>query len=233
MPQLFTNNAVSLLAAPISATATSLQVLPGHGALYPQPGSGDFFLITLENQNATLREIIKVTGRSGDTFTFSLADRGQEGTTAQAWTAHPGADTLVDHRITAETIRQAFLQPALSPGTAWINGETTGPILIEPAWTIPISSVVYSQHNRGFKFLVTMVAPANGLSQTFEMLANVSGNIMANTETVTFTRYSRSGYNFNGVLNVSLTTLSNTLTVTWQNNESINVEVMVTRIQHA
>lgn len=165
MTQLFTNNAVSLLAAPLTPTSTSLQVLPGHGALYPQPGPGDFFLITLENQTATLREIIRVTGRTGDVLTFSLGDRAQEGTTALAWSATSGNDTLVDHRITAETIRQAMLLPTAT-GTAWINGETVGPILVEPGWTIPISEVVYAQHNRGFKFLVTMVAPANGLSQT-------------------------------------------------------------------
>lgn len=112
MIQLFSNNAVSLLAAPLSATATSLQVMAGHGARYPAPTGGDFFLVTLEDEAATTREIIRVTGRSGDVLTFSLADRGQEGTTARAWPAGGGADTLVDHRVTAETLRR--LQTAAS-----------------------------------------------------------------------------------------------------------------------
>jgi len=86
LTQLFSNNAVSLLTAPITATSTSLSVIPGTGALYPQPtGDGsDYFLITLEDQSATVREIIKVTARVGDTLYFSLADRGMEGTTARS-----------------------------------------------------------------------------------------------------------------------------------------------------
>lgn len=111
--QLFTNNAVTLLQAPITATDTSLTVMNGYGAQFPQPtGDGsDFFLVTLENQTATVREIIRVTGRVGDTFTFALAHRGQEGTTPLAWNASSGDDTLVDHRITAETMRLAMRLP--------------------------------------------------------------------------------------------------------------------------
>lgn len=109
--QLFSNNATSLLAAPISQIATSLTVMTGYGMLFPQPvDPGDYFLVTLENQTGTEREILKVTGRTGDTFTG--IQRAQEGTTAQMWTAMIGDDTLVDHRVTAETMRQALLQPA-------------------------------------------------------------------------------------------------------------------------
>src|SRR5574343_1835792 len=105
--QLFANNAISLLTAPISPISTSLTVITGHGSLYPQPaGDGsDFFLITLEDQGATTREIIKVTGRVGDTLLFNLADRGQEGTTIQLWVSSPGHETIVDLRVTAETMR--------------------------------------------------------------------------------------------------------------------------------
>lgn len=113
LTQLFSNNAVSLLTAPISATDTSLTVMTGHGDLFPQPtGDGsDFFFITLEDQGANFREIIKVTGRVGDTLTFDLSDRGQDGSVARAWTSAAGADTLVDHRVTAETLRRAMMLP--------------------------------------------------------------------------------------------------------------------------
>jgi hypothetical protein len=113
LTQLFANNAVSLLTAPLTATSTSLTVMTGHGALFPQPtGDGsDYFLITLEDQAASKREIIKVTGRVGDTFSFTLADRGLEGTTAQAWSSQAGDDTLVDHRVTAETLRRLAQLP--------------------------------------------------------------------------------------------------------------------------
>lgn len=125
LTQLFSNNAVSLLTAPITATSTSLTVIPGSGALYPQPtGDGsDYFLITLEDQSATVREIIKVTARVGDTLYFSLADRGMEGTTARSWTSSSGHDTLVDHRITAETLTRAMQKPLANatPGVMCFN----------------------------------------------------------------------------------------------------------------
>lgn len=109
--QLFTNNAIALLQTNIGPTSMTVQVQPGLGALYPQPvNPGEFFLVTLESINAPLAtEIIKITGRVGDVFTVGA--RGQENTTAQAWTAD---ETLVDHRVTAETMRQAFLQPVSS-----------------------------------------------------------------------------------------------------------------------
>jgi hypothetical protein len=107
--QLFSNNAVSLLASPITPGDTTLQVMPGYGSLYPAPSAGQFFLVTLEDQSGTVREIIRVTGRSGDTFTGLV--RGQEGTVPRAWSASLGSDTLVDHRVTAETMRLAMLLP--------------------------------------------------------------------------------------------------------------------------
>jgi len=132
--QLFTNNAVSLLALPISAADTSLTVMSGYGALFPQPiDAGDFFLVTLENQTATAREIIRVTGRTGDTLTGLV--RAQEGTSAQAWAASLGNDTLVDHRVTAETMRQALLQPVGGgSGISGINIQDHG-IAVPPAAT--------------------------------------------------------------------------------------------------
>ena len=123
--QLFTNNAVSLLASPISASATSLTVMSGYGSLFPQPiVEGDFFLVTLEDQTASTREIIRVTGRIDDTFIGLV--RAQEGTDASAWSASLGSDTLVDHRVTAETMRQAFLQPVNSAVSANIIVKDNG-----------------------------------------------------------------------------------------------------------
>lgn len=138
LTQLFTNNAVSLLTAPISATATSLNLMAGHGADFPQPvGDGsDFFFVTLEDQAATVREIIKVTGRTGDTLTFSLADRGQEGTVPRAWTSSAGADTLVDHRITAETMRRVMMLPVdTAGGITGVGTQKDGATVGAPATT--------------------------------------------------------------------------------------------------
>jgi hypothetical protein len=99
--QLFSNNAVSLLKTGISASDTLLTVLAGQGALFPSPTDNEFFVVTLEDQAATQQEILHVFARNGDTFTIA---RGREGTSARSWTASAGNDTLVDHRVTADTL---------------------------------------------------------------------------------------------------------------------------------
>lgn len=147
MTQLFANNAVSLLAAPIAATDTSLTVMAGYGQLFPQPTGGDFFLITLENQGASVREIIKVLGRVGDTFT--VLERGQEGTVARAWSASLGNDTLIDHRVTAETMRQAMLLPTSTGGSPVSSVYDSSFTLMPPAagktvLVLPVPAVMNS-----------------------------------------------------------------------------------------
>lgn len=110
MAQLFTNNATSLLASSFSAVATSLVVTTGHGARFPNPTGGDYFLLTLigvdGNGNENAWEIVKVTARSTDTMTVT---RAQEGTTAVLW----AASTRVELRSTAGTL--GGLAPAASP----------------------------------------------------------------------------------------------------------------------
>lgn len=365
LTQLFTNNAVSLLASPISATSTSLTVMAGLGDLFPQPsGTGnDYFLITLEDEACAVQEIIKVTGRSGDVFIFSLADRGQEDTTPLAWTASHDADTLVDHRITAETLQRAFALPIAStlsggiqvfdegvalstaatalnftgagvqvtgtgtsktvtiPGvvlpelsildegnsveasaesinfvgggvtvtstagatTVTIPASTAGGITIEdnsvpvpvladtlnfignvsitdfgarkqidigntanqingasppvptviPAGgTISVSDGTYSNNSRGFKFYVTLFQPSTFNSASFEVMANISGNLATNSETVQFSRYGRVGFNFAGNVVIVLDTALKQIKLEWNNTETTSVEVMSIRIQH-
>lgn len=101
LKQLFTNNAVSLLKQGILASDTTLTVLVGHGEMFPTPQTNEFFTVTLEDQSASLQEIIHVTQRDGDVFTIV---RGQEGTTPKDWSATAGNDTLVDHRLTADSL---------------------------------------------------------------------------------------------------------------------------------
>ena len=273
LKQLFTNNAVTLLAAPISATSTSMTVMTGYGQLFPNPGANEYFLVTLENQAGTAREIIKVTGRTGDVFTFALSDRGQEGTVPQAWGASSGNDTLVDHRVTAETMDRALALPvagltgvavqdhgvAVPPdattlnfegdvsvsgsgstktitigasSAASIHGESAPPIVVDPGWTIPGNVAVYSNTQRGFKFFVTITMPANYLSSSFEVLGNISGNLNANTETVSFNRVSRVGHKFLGEVNLTLDTALKEVSLTWTNNEANPVVIQCVRIQH-
>ncbi len=91
---LFSNNASALLAATISASDTSIQVATGYGQLFPNPGVDQYFMITLVDDNGDV-EICKCTARSTDILTVV---RGQEGTTAQAFTLNV---TRVDMRLTA------------------------------------------------------------------------------------------------------------------------------------
>lgn len=80
--QLFANNAKSTLSGAITDVATALAVQAGHGARFPNPSGGDWFLATLVDSSGNI-EIVKVTARSTDTFTTIV--RAQEGTTAIAF----------------------------------------------------------------------------------------------------------------------------------------------------
>jgi hypothetical protein len=79
---LFTNNAATTLASSINNIVTSLTVATGTGALFPTLSAGQYFYCTLANTAGTV-EIIKVTARSGDTF--STIVRAQDGTSATSW----------------------------------------------------------------------------------------------------------------------------------------------------
>lgn len=128
--QLFTNNAIALLEQPISSSSNNIVVQATHGGLFPNPGPGEFFLITLEElANPLHREIVKISGRTGDVL--HVAERGAEGTTARAWTAQ---ETLVDHRITANTIKEAFLYPAIPANVSYFNNDAGYITLADLPW---------------------------------------------------------------------------------------------------
>lgn len=222
--QLFSNNAVSLLAAPISAADVTLTVLPGYGQLFPQPTANQYFLVTLEDQASTIREIIKVTGRSGDTFTGII--RAQEGTIARSWSASSGNDTLVDHRLTAETMRSAMSLPEVP----WFFGEET-PTVISSGANGVISSISYSSSNRSFKFFITLLN--NDDVETFEVTAAINGNLSLNAEVASWIRYGRTGVKLLGQLSIDLNVSTKTMSVFWQNNEATSVTAKCTRIQHS
>lgn len=96
---VFTNNASSLLAASIDDNDLTVQVDSGDGALFPDPGAGQFFKIALVNALGDL-EICHCTARAGDLLTVV---RAQEGTSAQAWT---NGSTRVELRLTANTMER-------------------------------------------------------------------------------------------------------------------------------
>ncbi|MEA8726109.1 hypothetical protein PZS04_13860 [Klebsiella pneumoniae] len=95
---LANNNAKSVLAAGISASATVITVGTGAGALFPVPVSGQsYFKLTITDAaTKTISEIMHVTSVAGDVMTVI---RGQEGTAARVWSTND----IVSNMITAGT----------------------------------------------------------------------------------------------------------------------------------
>lgn len=105
---LFANDAKSTLAVGISATDVSIQLSVGTGALFPAPGAGQRFTLTLADlSTGTIKEIVYCTARAGDILTVV---RAQEGTVANAYIAGSFANLF----ITA-AVATAFAQGVITP----------------------------------------------------------------------------------------------------------------------
>lgn len=101
---LYANNASTTLASGISATATTLIMATGEGALFPNPDATEAFFMTLTDAaTQQTREIVYCTARTGDACTIV---RGQQGTTASIW----GAGDIVAQLVTKGDL-DAFIQP--------------------------------------------------------------------------------------------------------------------------
>lgn len=230
--QLFSNNAVALLETSIGPTDLSINLQTGLGEYFPQPvNPGDFFLITLETIASPLtREIVKIIGRSGDTLIVDPSGRAWENPNglfpAQSWTA---LETLVDHRITAYTIKQAFLQPTPSSGGS--GGIIYSPVIVDPSSASGLVTVQYSDYSRFNKFWVSMVDDVTGESQALEILSIIQGLLSTNDESVDWVQTTRIGTNFIGTINIALDTTNKLLTLAWYNGEPAKtVTVSVTSI---
>jgi len=107
---VFSNNASSKLAAPISSSDTSLTLTAGTGGRFPAIVGDEAFTVTMvDAATGTLTEIMLCTAISGDTLTV---ERAQEGTTALTWAAGDFASNF----ITAGTAAR-FLQAPGALGT--------------------------------------------------------------------------------------------------------------------
>lgn len=96
----FTNNASASLASAITASAVTISLASGQGALFPAISGSDYFLATLVDSSNNI-EIVKVTARTSDTLTVV---RGQDSTTARAFNA---GDKL-ENRVTAAGLNAKF-----------------------------------------------------------------------------------------------------------------------------
>ncbi len=150
MAVLFTNQASSSLAQPIAATDTVLNVLPGTGALFPEPVTPDVFYLTIFDANSNI-EIVEVTARNIDTFTVV---RGQDGTSAQAF----GVGAEVELRVTA-----AGLNSKLD-----INGKAASAAAADTATTANTATTATT---------ATSAASATRLTAPFQL--NLTGDVTA------------------------------------------------------
>jgi hypothetical protein len=161
--QLFTNNATTLLDADITIGATSLTVTTSDGALFPNPTAGDWFYATI--QSGSIVEIVQVTSRTGDTFDVIV--RGQDGTSAAAWTAGATVELRLS-KVWLDTVHTTNSLPApgdvVGPGSsvddrvAFFDG-TTGKLIKDSGvtlagsntgdQTLPIDSTITVTDNTG------------------------------------------------------------------------------------
>lgn len=122
MAATFTNFAYSTLATSINNSQLSLTVAAGHGARFPAPTGADYFYATLESA-LLVREIVKVTARSTDTFTIV---RAQDNTTANSFTA--GDSVALRLNAAALLGMTAATTIALKSATTDVNvGSATAP----------------------------------------------------------------------------------------------------------
>lgn len=123
---LFANNAKSTLAAPINTTATSLSLSAGTGALFPNPGAGELFTLTLTDAaTGQTYEILHCTARTGDVCTVA---RAQEGTTALNWATGDFANNFLTAGTAAlfsQTGAAGFPNPMTAKGDI-IGGGASG-----------------------------------------------------------------------------------------------------------
>jgi len=97
----FTNNAASTLASGITAASTSITVATGTGGAFPTLTGSQFCYCTLQNTAGSVVEIVKVTARSGDTFTVV---RGQDNTSASSFST----GDKFELRLTAGELTELF-----------------------------------------------------------------------------------------------------------------------------
>lgn len=107
---LFADNASTTIAGAISPTATIVQLAPGTGALFPNPGAGQQFALSFTDAaTGEETEITYCTAIAGDTCTIV---RAQEGTTAQSWSASDIAENRWTAGQASAMLQAVQLNPA-------------------------------------------------------------------------------------------------------------------------
>lgn len=178
---LASNNAKSVLAAGISASATVLTVSSGMGSLFPSPTTGaNYFKLTIiDAATKTITEIVHVTSVSGDVMTVI---RGQEGTTPRVWSTND----IVANMMTAgsllsclqvannlseissagsPSVKEALLNLGSSDGT--LNGRLIGIKIFTDSGTYTKSE--------GTRHLIVEIIAGGGSSRTVSADSSSTG----------------------------------------------------------
>lgn len=124
MTQKFSNNGRALLAGNILAGDTALTVEAGKADSFPVANTtdhltpNDWYKASLEDSSGNI-EIVHVGTRASGSGVMSVILRGQDGTTAKAFTA--GA--VVETRLTSEDVEDAINAPAVfAPSMVPVGG---------------------------------------------------------------------------------------------------------------
>lgn len=130
---IFANNAKTTIAGAITSTSTTLNLYPGTGSLFPNPGANQYFILTLTDAaTGLINEIVWVTSRSGDVLTIL---RGQDNTAAKSWLigdfsgCYPTAGTqgvfLQPDQAQKGTYEYGVAAGTVNAATASINSDLT------------------------------------------------------------------------------------------------------------
>lgn len=145
MLYVWSNFAESTLAAAIEADDAILLVADGDGDLFPEPGViGEQFTLVLENEDASVREIVVCTSRDGDQLSVT---RGQEQTGAVAW----AEGTVVRHQTTAEALRW-MSAAALDFNRKFIGYGAVNPTTDGNGDELQVGAMFYNTQDREFLY---------------------------------------------------------------------------------
>ena len=166
--ELYANNARTTLSGSANNTVTTLVLQSGAGALFPSPNNtiGEYAKATLQDSATGLRnEIVYITARTGDVLTVI---RGQDGSTAQTWSA---GDTVFEG-VTAATLA-SFVQPSKLQSGQYVYADATGTTSAYIATLTPAIATV----NAGM--VVRVNTNSVGTNTTTTPTLNVNGTDIA------------------------------------------------------
>lgn len=217
MSQLYANNAISLLENNLPINGLSINVIPGDGVLYPQPTQpDDFFLITLEDDHAQNREIVKIIDRINDVLIIAPDGRGFENTIPQNWPIN----TLVDHRVTAYTFTNK----------QWVPGTVQDPNIqnvVQPTEIKLVDTYETAFPNKlSCKWLITVLNPITHQISVSEVLGCYRGPSL----NPTFTVYAKTGDKLK--YSIELIAIGAILQLKVINQEAVDLQVNWLRINY-